>query len=153
MVSIAFSLNMYALLWFHSLFWWIFHLCCTGTTPRGWEGRTMCSCSSRSLGASRKCSKMGGSLGGYLGTFRVLLLSKTTAPDTSFAWVLVVGSLRKLPIYWGASRWMGSFLKLPTTSGPNTNKNERKNHKKDSEKNVAYSSDTWREEMRGEHAI
>ena len=48
---------------------------------------------------------------------------------------------------------MGSFLKLPTTGGPNTNKNERKNHRKDSEKNVAYSSDTWREEMKGEHAI
>ena len=48
---------------------------------------------------------------------------------------------------------MGSFIKLPTIGGPNTNKNERKNHKKDLEKNVTYSSDTWREEMRGEHAI
>lgn len=45
---------------------------------------------------------------------------------------------------------MGSFLKLPTMGGPNTNKNERKNRKKASEINVANASDTWREEMRGD---
>ena len=41
-------------------------------------------------------------VGAWVGTwvlFQVLLLSKTTAPDTNFMWVLMVGSLRKLPIY------------------------------------------------------